>query len=94
VLAIKSNVPYIIKHEGDGINRTRKREGKKMDKIIEYGYSSLLGKHTVRTKGIKLKGRGVKQHQEEEATGLYNCYSLTEKAFDAVCKEYKNIGMY
>ena len=64
-----------------------------MQILIESSYSSILGKHTVRTKGIELKGRGIKQHHNQQDTGLYNVYSLTRKAFESVSNKYPDMKL-
>ena len=56
---------------------------------IEFTYSSILKKFTVRAKGIELKGVGISQIHREKDTGLYNVYSLTKRAFDKVSTQYK-----
>jgi len=61
---------------------------------IEFSYSSIIKKHTIRTKGIELNGRGIKQHQKEKETGLYNVYSLTKAAFKKVSRDYNEMVPY
>lgn len=61
-----------------------------MQTSIEFTYSSIIKKHIVRTKGIELKGAGIKNHQNEKETDLYNVYSLTKKAFTKVYGKYEN----
>jgi len=56
---------------------------------IEFSYSSILKKFTVRTKGIELKGVGINQIHSEKNTGFYNVYSLTRRAFEKVSSQYK-----
>lgn len=65
-----------------------------MNTIIEFTYSSILKKHTIRTKGIDLIGRGIKQHQSEKETCLYNVYSLTKAAFSKVSGNYSEMTTY
>jgi len=49
---------------------------------IEFTYSPVIGgKFVVRTKGMEIKGAGIKQHHSEKETGLFNVYSLTKNAF-------------
>lgn len=60
---------------------------------IEFSYSTILQKHTIRTNGIELKGRGIKQHHSEK-NGPFNVYSVTQKAFDKVCEQYPEMKFH
>lgn len=60
---------------------------------IEHGYSSSLRKHTVRTKGILLAGRGIVQHHSEKDGKPYNVYSLTPAAFERVSADYPQMTL-
>lgn len=52
---------------------------------IEFTYSPIIGgKFVVRTKGVEIKGVGIKQHHSEKETGRYNVYSLTKNAFSKI----------
>lgn len=55
---------------------------------IEYSYSGMLKKCTVRTRGIILAGRGITQHQREQDGKPFNVYALTQAAFDRVLSEH------
>lgn len=67
---------------------------------IEYTYSSIHKKHVIRTTGIQLSGRGIKEVNLQGDTAyngnkcLYNGYLVTKKAFENICNEYPQISMY
>lgn len=58
--------------------------------MIEFCYSAVLKKHTVRTKGIEINGRGVKQHHSQKDGKPFNIYSLSKAAFAKFREEYPN----
>jgi predicted ArsR family transcriptional regulator len=60
---------------------------------IEYDYSSSLRKHTVRTRGVVIGGRGVVQHHAQQDGKPYNVYSLTRAAFERVSAQYPNMTL-
>ena len=60
---------------------------------IEYSYSSVLGKHVVRTQGITLTGRGVTQHHAETDSKPYNVYAVTQAAFKRLPADHPQIGL-
>lgn len=58
--------------------------------MIEFSYSAILKKHTVRTKSIEIKGRGVKQHHSQKEGKPFNVYSLSRSAFAKLREEHPN----
>lgn len=90
----KDNIVYTIYNEliktRHGVKSKPKRENK-MNELqnIEFSYSSIIKKFTVRTKGIELKGAGIIKHHSEKDTGLYSVYSLTRKAFEKISSQYE-----
>ncbi len=61
-----------------------------MTNLIQATYSTIIGKHSVRTRGIKLSGQGIKLVHSEEETGQYNIYKVTKKAFKKVADQYES----
>jgi hypothetical protein len=62
-------------------------------KTIEFDTSAILGKFVVRTKSIKLFGKGITCHHEQSSSKPYNVYSLTSKAFEKVSSQYPAIKL-
>ena len=62
-----------------------------MTETIEFDKSAIMKKYTIRTKGIILNGRGIKNHHLESKSNKYNVYSLTDNAFKKVYNKYENI---
>lgn len=60
---------------------------------IEYSYSSVLGKHVVRTRGITLTGRGVTQHHADSDSKPYNVYAVTQAAFERISAYHPQISL-
>ena len=60
---------------------------------IEFSYSSILKKHTIRTKGIVLAGRGVIQHHAESENKPYNVYAVTQSAFQRISAEHPKMTL-
>ena len=60
---------------------------------IEFSYSSFLKKHTIRTKGVALTGRGVVQHHAENDGKPYSVYSVTPSAFERISAEYPQMTL-
>lgn len=60
---------------------------------IEYSYSSVLGKHVLRTRGITLTGRGVTQHHAQADSKPYNVYAVTQAAFERISADHPQIGL-
>lgn len=60
---------------------------------IEFDYSSVLKKHTIRTKGITLAGRGVTQHHAECDGKPYNVYAVTKSAFERISAEHPDMTL-
>lgn len=60
---------------------------------IEFDYSSILKKHTIRTKGITLAGRGVVQHHAESDGKPYNVYAVTQSAFERISKDHPHMTL-
>lgn len=60
---------------------------------IEFSYSSILKKHTIRTKGITIAGRGVVQHHAESDGKPYNIYAVTRSAFERISAEHPQMTL-
>ncbi len=61
---------------------------------IEYTTSAILGKNIIRTAGIELKGRGIKQHHSTKEGAAYNVYVVTGLAFDKITTQHPEMGFY
>jgi len=60
---------------------------------IEFSYSSSLKKHTIRTKGITIAGRGVVQHHDESDGKPYSVYAVTPSAFERISAEHPQMTL-
>lgn len=62
--------------------------------MIQFSYSSILKKHTVRTTTVELSGRGVKQHHSQKDGAAFNVYSLSKAAFTKFREAYPDAKPY